>query len=147
MKDLKDEIEGVRIKIKIKIKTKKGEGEREEFHYEGQMVKGENEIILAYNEGEKTGLTNTRTRIYLREEKMEVERIGDFSTRVTYGLGKNTKTSYKTPYGEMEIESSTSYYKYKWINDKSLMLLLKYEMIIEGEGQGQVNFQMEVEKI
>ena len=77
---------------------------------------------------------NAATRIHLKDEKAEVERIGDYTMRLLLIRGELTDGEIGLGGSSGGIQSFTHRVQYS-ITEQSLLLSLKYDLIISGEIQ------------
>lgn len=130
----------------IKIRTRlPEESEFTEFIYNGNVEIDGSRVKVSYKEDDQTGLDNSLTEVTLTENKMIMERKGDFKSQMEFSKNRKVNSIYTTPYGEMEIESDTKFYTLERTREDLIRVHSEYVMTVAGEEQGLTVFYMEVE--
>ena len=104
------------------------DGQENTITREGEMDLSLASATLIYRED------NAATRIHLKDEKAEVERIGDYTMRLLLIRGELTDGEIGLGGSSGGIQSFTHRVQYS-ITEQSLLLSLKYDLIISGEIQ------------
>ena len=104
------------------------DGQENTITREGEMDLSLASATLIYRED------NAATRIHLKDEKAEVERIGDYTMRLRLIRGELTDGEIGLGGSSGGIQSFTHRVQYS-ITEQSLLLSLKYDLIISGETQ------------
>ena len=95
---------------------------------EGEMELSVSVATLIYRE------ENAATRIRLENEKAEIERIGDYTMRLNLIRGETTEGEIGFGGSSGVIQSFTHRIQYS-VTEKSLLLSLRYDLMISGEVQ------------
>ena len=106
------------------------------------VVDGQENTIVREGEMELSTLTttliyreeNASTRIRLENERAEIERIGDYTMRLNLIRGEMTEGEIGLGGSSGAIQSLTHRIQYS-VTEKSLLLSLRYDLIISGEVQ------------
>lgn len=106
------------------------------------VVDGQENSIVREGEMELSTLTttliyreeNASTRIRLENERAEIERIGDYTMRLNLIRGEMTEGEIGLGGSSGVIQSFTHRIQYS-VTEQSLLLSLRYDLIISGEVQ------------
>ena len=104
------------------------DGQENTIAREGEMDISLGGATLIYRE------ENAATRIHLENEKAEVERIGDYTMRLCLIRGELTDGEIGLGGSSGGIQSFTHRVQYS-MTEQSLLLSLKYDLMISGEVQ------------
>lgn len=104
------------------------DGQENTIAREGEMDISLGVATLIYRE------ENAATRIHLENEKAEVERIGDYTMRLCLIRGELTDGEIGLGGSSGGIQSFTHRVQYS-MTEQSLLLSLKYDLMISGEVQ------------
>lgn len=63
--------------------------------------------VLAYREGQDSGLGNTRTVLRLEGDTLTLTRTGEITARMVFQPGHSHPCSYETPYGSLPMTVRT----------------------------------------
>ena len=71
---------------------------------EGKLEdRGEEGIVLTYQESEVTGLEGTVTTIQVEPRRVTLIRMGSVNSQMVFEEGRRHQSMYNTPYGALEI--------------------------------------------
>ena len=104
------------------------DGQENTIARDGEMAISVNEAMLVYRE------ENASTRIRLQGETAEIERIGDYTMRLGLKRGELTDGEIGLGGSSGQIQSFTHRVQYS-ATEYSLLLLMRYDLIISGEVQ------------
>lgn len=85
----------------------------------------------------------TKTVIRFSEAQAEVTRRGETQSRIVFRLGGHCRTQLLTPYGSMMMDIDTVRYEVRE-TDRSIVLLMEYDMAAEGAGTARILLQTEI---
>lgn len=96
--------QNVIISIQGKQSFPQCEPEIIEFVTEGTLEdRGEEGIILSYQESEVTGLEGTLTTIQIEPRRVTLQRLGSVNSQMVFEEGRQHVSMYNTPYGALEV--------------------------------------------
>ena len=104
------------------------DGQENTIAKEGEMELSLASATLIYRE------ENGVTRIFVESEKAEIERIGDYTMRLYLIRGELTEGEIGLGGSSGNIQSFTHRIQYS-VTEKSLLLSLRYDLMISGEVQ------------
>lgn len=104
------------------------DGQENTIAKEGEMELSLASATLIYRE------ENGATRIFVESEKAEIERIGDYTMRLYLIRGELTEGEIGLGGSSGNIQSFTHRIQYS-VTEKSLLLSLRYDLMISGEVQ------------
>lgn len=110
----------------------------------GLAHENENLFCLEYEETELIGVKGTTTQIFLPlddKKKVIVKRVGTSKLEQVFVAGKRHRSSYYTPYGEMEIEILPVVVKVKRSLDE-IDIRLAYDLIVSSQYVGHHNLNI-----
>ncbi len=114
--------------IMASIHMNDGEKNELEVRYSGERGKVGKTHIIKYNEYEEDKLTNRNT-IFIKEDSIRTVKVGAVEAEMTFVKDKITKTSYKTPYGNIEMDIKTHLICVD-INDSVITVKVLYSMLV-----------------
>lgn len=97
------------IKLRI-IGTQKdfeGEENKIELVTEGKLYRKDGADYITYEESEISGMENSRTRLKLEKDRVQMKRMGQSSSDMVFCKGQNHALDYRTPYGIFKMEIAT----------------------------------------
>lgn len=96
--------QNVIISIQGKQSFPQCEPEIIELVTEGMLEdRGEEGILLSYQESEVTGLEGTLTTIQVEPRRVTLQRLGAVNTQMVFEEGRQHRSMYDTPYGALEV--------------------------------------------
>lgn len=136
-------------KAKIKIKTKVAGVDSMEFLTLGNYEINNGKIEIYYDESEVTGLDETKTKLLVLEDRVEVHRNGNYNSRLVYTTVEDYISLYQTPYGSLKIKVITKKLEIdKVLISESELLKAYIDVIycteIEGEMQEETSMSIEI---
>lgn len=97
------------IKLRIIGTQKDFEGEENtiELVTEGKLYRKDGADYITYEESEISGMENSRTRLKLEKDRVQMKRMGQSSSDMVFCKGQNHALDYRTPYGIFKMEIAT----------------------------------------
>ncbi|KXZ38899.1 Uncharacterized beta-barrel protein YwiB, DUF1934 family [Alkalithermobacter thermoalcaliphilus JW-YL-7 = DSM 7308] len=95
------------IKIKTTQIDSKGEKEEIELITNGKVYFKNNFIYIMYEETKLSGMEGTTTTLKIGDNSVVMKRFGNNNSQMIFEKGKRFKTSYKTSYGSLKMETLT----------------------------------------
>lgn len=84
-----------------------GEEQRMEFTTDGYYFYEDEVGCLSYEESEVTGLTGTRTSLFVMPDQVVVDREGTVTSRMVFKEGLKSAFQYATPFGSATMGINT----------------------------------------
>lgn len=103
---------------------------------EGSLRCKEGKYYLSYQ------TDSGKVLIKLENGRVNVRRLGDYSSEIEYAEGVRTKLSYNTPYGRMEMETDTKRVEYK-LSDDGGFIRLEYDLYAGGRIENKMEIKIE----
>jgi len=102
-------------KVKVKITTVQtvdsaGNEDNIEMITEATLEKIDDYFIVNYDESDLTETKGSRTRLKIYKNKMLMTKIGVFSSKMEFEIGKSYNDIYTTPYGAFDLDFLTINY-------------------------------------
>jgi len=102
-------------KVKVKITTVQtvdsaGNEDNIEMITEATLEKIDDYFIVNYDESDLTETKGSRTRLKIYKNKMLMTKIGVFSSKMEFEIGKSYNDIYTTPYGAFDLDFVTVNY-------------------------------------
>lgn len=104
-----EQSQGTPISIKLRTKVYQN-GEHQEFFFDlkGQMVKIGDTLYIRYQEIQENGQEAIPVTIKLMPDgHVQLIRAGEMRMRLKFGYRERLETTYRTPYGMLQIETFT----------------------------------------
>ena len=105
-----------------------------EFFTEGKCVEKDGCTYLTYKESELSGMEGTTSTIKIAEDTIVILRFGAVASKFEYKKGIKSDSLYKTPFGSFDMTVSTRDLKINQTDDGSQLIMLKYNLEIDGQG-------------
>ncbi len=122
-----------------------GTQERTEQSTEGLLRREEGAWVLAWWEGEESGLGDTRSTLRLEGDRAELLRTGQFRSRMVFRVDKPHSTGYQTPYGTLPL--TVLAHRVRWtLEETGGMVELTYDMELDGAPAGETALELTVRK-
>lgn len=103
----------------------------------GYLYHKDDAMILTYEE-EMPEAGRVKTTVKMKESEVVIIRSGAVSMRQVFRKGASTTGSYRTPYGTMEMETTTENIQSDWRDaTEKGKLFLTYLLKIQGEETGR----------
>lgn len=97
----------VRISINSTFSFDEGEEQRMEFTTDGYYFYEDQVGCLSYEETEVTGLTGTRTSLFVMPDQVIIDREGTVTSRMVFQEGLKSAFQYATPFGNATMGINT----------------------------------------
>lgn len=120
-------------KVKVKITTVQtvdsaGNEDNIEMITEATLEKQDDCFIVNYDESDLTETKGSRTRLKIYKNKMLMTKIGVFSSKMEFEIGKSYNDIYTTPYGAFDLDFVT----------------INYLNALDENGKGSVNVEYKI---
>jgi uncharacterized beta-barrel protein YwiB (DUF1934 family) len=134
------------IKIRFRSEQKSGkEIEVSEFATEGNLYKKENFDYLQFKEV-INDIGDVNTIIKISKAEVNILRKGSISMNQKFLLNETTTGIYRTPYGPIDMETSTSQIQYAYdVTRNKGTFILKYKMAIQKQQVGNHQIRIDFE--
>lgn len=129
--------------VVIKIKTVQydnstKESDTIELVTEGKCFNKNESMYLVYEESEISGLEETTTKIKIKNDKVELKRIGKHESSMIFEKDKRFESIMPTPMGNIPLEVLTNKIEYNKVDDPfKLNLEVEYSISLKGLFQGK----------
>lgn len=137
--------------IMLKITGRQYNGDKPldkmEFVTEGKMYERNGATYLVYDESEFSGFPGCKTSLKLQGSRVRMKRIGEDlgdGTVMEFESGKRFRSSYETPYGEMDMEILTDRVENNIDENGNGNVDIDYHVSLEGELEGRNELRIEV---
>ena len=97
----------VMISINSTFSFDEGEEQRMEFTTDGYYFYEDDVGCLSYEETDVTGLTGTRTSLFVMPDQVVVDREGTVTSRMVFKEGLKSAFQYATPFGNATMGINT----------------------------------------
>lgn len=116
-----------------------------ELATEGVMTLDGEEISLAYEETELTGMQGTTTRFTVRGDTVVLERTGMIQSRMEFRQGERSSSLYETPWGTMVVDIATTKLAHRLTERGGVMEIL-FTIAINHQVTGENRFKIRVKE-
>lgn len=142
-------MENVMINIKtVQYDSSSKEQDVIELRTEGKYYKKNNADYLIYEETELSGLSGTTTKIKIKGDQVELRRIGEHESAMSFEKDKRFQSVMSTPVGNIPLEIMTNNIRYDILPDPlSLKLEFEYSIALKGLFQGKNLISIEATQI
>lgn len=114
------------------IQNTKSDPYETNLHTEAFLIEDEEAYYLNYIDSEISGSEKTNVIIRVKEDVVSVKREGSINSVLHYAKNKRTKSLYKTPYGDLEVEILTEKLRIRK-NEKQGEIYIEFVVCIGGE--------------
>ena len=137
--------------IMIRIKGQQANGETGEdsmeFVTEAKLYKRGEAIYLIYEERELSGIPGCKTRLTLKDGKVQMQRFGEGSgagSEINFETGKRYTGFYETPFGAIEMEVLTNKLENTLSEQGDGYIDIDYSISLKGllEGRNRLNITL-----
>ena len=136
--------QNVIISIQGKQSFPESEPEIIELVTEGKLEdRGEEGIVLSYQESEVTGLEGTLTTIQVEPRRVTLMRMGSVNSQMVFEEGRRHQSMYNTPYGALEIGLHTRKIRTS-LDSRGGDVTIYYALEIEHGAAGRNMFRINV---
>ena len=101
----------MKSEIKLRIigtqRDEEGEENKIELVTEGKLYRKDGADYITYEESEISGMENSRTRLKLEKDRVQMKRMGQSNSDMVFCKEQNHTLDYKTPYGIFKMQIST----------------------------------------
>lgn len=101
----------MKSEIKLRIigtqRDEEGEENTIELVTEGKLYRKDGADYITYDESEISGMENSKTRLRLEKDRVQMKRIGQSSSDMVFCKDQNHVLDYRTPYGIFKMEIDT----------------------------------------
>ena len=101
----------MKSEIKLRIigtqRDEEGEENKIELVTEGKLYRKDGADYITYEESEISGMENSRTRLKLEKDRVQMKRMGQSSSEMVFCKEQIHTLDYKTPYGIFKMQIST----------------------------------------
>lgn len=140
-----DILEDVIINIKtVQYDSSSEEHDTIELRTEGKYYSDDGTDFLIYEESELSGLLGTTTEIKIKGNHVELNRIGEHESKMSFEKDKRYQSVMSTPMGNIPLEIMTNNISYDLHKDPlSLRLEFEYSIALKGLFQGKNTISIE----
>ena len=137
--------------IMIRIKGQQANGETGEdsmeFVTEAKLYKRGEAIYLIYEESELSGIPGCKTRLKLKDGKVQMKRFGEGAgagREINFETGKRYTGFYETPFGAIEMEVLTNKLENTLSEQGDGYIDIDYSISLKGllEGRNRLNITL-----
>ena len=130
----------VMIRITGQQVTKEAGEDIMEFVTEAKIYSRGGALYLVYDESELSGIPGCRTRLKLKDGKLQLKRFGELS----FEKGKRYNGVYETPFGPVEIEILTNELESTLSEEGGGQIDIDYSISLKGlsEGRNKLNITL-----
>ena len=137
--------------IMIRIKGQQANGETGEdsmeFVTEATLYKRGDAIYLIYEESELSGIPGCKTRLKLKDGKVQMKRFGEGAgagSEINFETGKRYTGFYETPFGAIEMEVLTNKLENTLSEQGDGYIDIDYSISLKGllEGRNRLNITL-----
>ena len=138
-------MENIKIKI-LTIQTIDAAGNEDEIELmtEATLEKLDDHFVINYDESHISETAGSKTRLKIFKDKMYMTKIGEFSSRMEFEIGKKYKNVYATPYGSFDLNFQTD----KYINDLNEngrgTILIDYKIVFGASEESYNKLKIEI---
>lgn len=127
-------------KVKVKITTVQtvdsaGNEDNIEMITEATLDKIDDYFIVNYDESDLTETKGSRTRLKIYKNKMLMTKIGVFSSKMEFEIGKSYNDIYTTPYGAFDLDFLTINYLSSLDESGRGSVYVEYKIIFGKSGE------------
>jgi len=136
-------------KVKVKITTIQtvddaGNEDNIEMITEATIDKLDDCFIVNYDESDLTETKGSRTRLKIYKNKMLLTKIGVFSSKMEFEIGKSYNDIYTTPYGSFDLDFFTVNYLNSLDEDGRGNVYVEYNIIFGKTGESFNRLKVEI---
>ncbi len=114
---------------------------------EGEFYKKNDAYYLVYDETEISGMQGTTTTLKIKENQVDLKRLGSNSSTMEFQKNKRHKSHYKTPYGSMVMEMLTKNVDiYVQEEPLEIDINIEYDILIKNMFEGKNSMHITVNK-
>lgn len=120
------------LTIKGSIVDSYDDHESVELETEGYTYEEDGFRCFSYAESEMTGMEGTSTVIKVKNDQVDIIRIGTVNSIMEFETGKKNITLYSTPYGEISLEIETQDIEIERKDAKIVRVKVNYTIGVSG---------------
>ena len=137
----------VMVKIRGHVIRDDADSEELEFVTEAKMYNRNGAMYLLYEETELSGIPGCKTRLRVRDDQVQMKRIGEgagIGHEILFEKGKRFTGLYDTPYGAIEMEVLTNDMKKNLNENGKGAIDIDYSISLKGlaEGRNRLNITL-----
>lgn len=142
-------MENVMINIKtVQYDHSSKEHDVIELRTEGKYYKKNDADYLVYEESELSGLSGTTTKIKIKDNQVELKRIGEHQSAMSFAKDKRFQSVMPTPVGNIPIEIMTNNISFNILPDPLFIKLeFEYSIALKGLFQGKNLISIEATQV
>ncbi len=134
------------VKVYIASVMKDGQEEQQTRHvYTGSMAEKNGKNYVFYDESAETGLGGTKTTLKWDEERVVIIRSGSLEHRQEFFQGYMDRSSYKTPYLNIPLETFTRYL-YTETRKGAWHIDIEYTLSQDGNPYGEMKILIDIKE-
>jgi uncharacterized beta-barrel protein YwiB (DUF1934 family) len=114
-----------------------------ELMTEGTLTLREENLYLAYQESELTGMEGTTTTFAVEGPRVTLMRTGSVNSQMVFEEGKQHTSLYETPFGELTVDIQTSKLIHN-LSERGGLMEIKYSIAVEHTVTGRNCFKIRV---
>ena len=138
----------ITLKIVGKQIYKDVEEEQIEFVTEGKLYEKGDSLYLIYEESEFSGMPGCKTSLKVTGDSLRMKRLGTYdssgNTAIQFENGKRYRGLYDTPYGAVEMEVLTNYFKKNLDSEGKGTIDIDYNISLKGLAESRSTLNIEV---
>ena len=138
----------ITLKIVGKQIYKDVEEEQIEFVTEGKLYEKGDSLYLIYEESEFSGMPGCKTSLKVTGDSLRMKRLGTYdrsgNTAIQFEKGKRYRGLYDTPYGAVEMEVLTNYFKKNLDSEGKGTIDIDYNISLKGLAESRSTLNIEV---
>lgn len=138
-------MENIKIKIlTIQTVDKAGNEEEIEIMTEATLEKFDDYFEVNYDESKITEIEGSKTRLKIYNNKLYMIKIGGFSSKMEFEIGKEYKNIYTTPYGSFDIYFQTEVFENNLDEKGRGTVNIEYKIIFAESEENYNKMQIEI---
>lgn len=110
----------------------------------GDFLRDEEGFTAIYDETEISGMEGTKTKLFIKDNSVSLEREGTTTTKMHFEKNKDSVSLYNTPYGMLELKIRTQDIKIN-VDDNGGEVVINYRMIVGGESTQNTNLKIKIQ--
>ncbi|MGE5629617.1 MAG: DUF1934 domain-containing protein [Caulobacteraceae bacterium] len=119
---------GRNIKVHIQSSQSDSQGtiDSMEFYTEGKYYEKEGNRYITYKESEISGMEGTTSTLRISGATVTLIRLGNVNSKLVFEKGRETRTSYQTGYGNIDLTIASEKVDIEICNNELSSIYLKY---------------------
>lgn len=116
-----------------------------ELMTEGTLETTEDGLCIRYQETALTGMEGTETTFEVGPSRVILRRSGSVSSQMVFEEGKQHRSLYETPFGDLSVDIQTSRLRHN-LTERGGIMEIKYSIAVEHVVTGRNCFKVRVRR-